>query len=95
MGSIILKLHEKMMLQKGGDKLDEGISKYQAGGRKNHGIDEQVFILRAVIEYYKYLKAILYIETFDLEKCFDKMVLLNIMNDLWRKDIRGRIYKQL
>ena len=95
MGSIILKLHEKMMLQKGGDKLDEGISKYQAGGRKNHGIDEQVFILRAVIEYYKYLKAILYIETFDLEKCFDKMVLLNIMNDLWRKDIRGRIYKNI
>ena len=43
----------------------------------------------------KYTNKKLYAEYFDLKKCFDKMVLINIMAGLWDSGIKGRIYRNI
>ena len=69
--------------------------KYQAGGRKGYSINDQIFILRSIIENNIYYNRQLYLQFIDLKKAFDKMVLKNIMQDLWEKQIRGRIWRNI
>lgn len=95
LSSVIIKLYEKMMIQRGGPKMYKGMSQYQAGGRPEYSITEQTFILRSIIENQKYNRRKLYAQFFDLKKCFDKMVLKNIMSGLWKVGIRGRLWRNL
>ena len=93
LSNTILKLYEKMILNRANPNIEKGMSKYQAGGRKNYSIKEQVFIVRSIINYHKYLNKPLLIEFIDLRKAFDKMVLKNVMINLWEIGIRGKIWR--
>ena len=67
LSSAILKLYEKMMMLRGGPIIYQGMSPYQAGGRPEHSINEQNFILRSIIENQKYNKRKIYLQFYDLE----------------------------
>ena len=95
LGSNIIKLYERMIEQRAKPEIDSRMSKYQAGGRSGYGINQQLFILRSIVEHYKYMKMELLMEFIDLQKAFDKMVLRNIMEDLWRKNVRGKIWRNI
>ena len=93
LSSSILKLYEMMMMLRGGPKIHERMSQYQAGGRPQHSTNEQTFILRSISEYQKYYKKLLYMQFYDLKKAFDKMILKYIMQGLWEIGIRGRMWR--
>ena len=93
LNSIITKFYEKMVLNKGTHRIDKSISIYQAGGRANHSTCDQVFILRSILNLYNYFNQPLLIEFIDLKKAFDKMVLKNIMQNLWESGLRGKIWR--
>ena len=95
LSSTILKLYEKMILIRATPKIEKGMSKYQAGGRKNYSTKDQVFIVRSIINKHLYLSQPLYLEFIDLRKAFDKMVLKNVMHNLWQVGIRGRIWRNI
>ena len=74
---------------------EEGFTQMQAGGRKNRSIADQIFILRSIMEHYKYLNKPIYLEFIDLVKAFDKMILKNVMLDLWQAGVRGKIWRTI
>ena len=47
------------------------------------------------MDYYRYLGITIIAEYIDLIKAFDKMILKNIMNDLWRGGIKGKIWRNI
>ena len=65
----------------------------QAGGRPGRNITDHLFIIRAIIKHCKYLNISVIIEFLDLIKAFDKMILKNVMTDLWKCNVRGKIWR--
>ena len=94
--SIILKIYEKLILNRISPKLElQGFSIYQAGGRPNMSTIDQLFILRTVINHQRYTKSNITMQFMDLKKAFDKMVLKNVLNDLWKANIKGKIWRNV
>ena len=93
LGNTILKLLEKLISARTTPKVDKNMSETQAGGRAGRNITDHLFIIRAIIKRCKYLNKLVLIEFLDLVKAFDKMVLKNIMNDLWKCDVRGKLWR--
>ena len=94
--SAILKLLEGLIAERTTPIIDKnGFTETQAGGRTNRGIADQLFTLRAVMDQYSYLDKPLYIEFIDLVKAFDKMVLKNVMIDLWNAGVKGTIWRNI
>ena len=82
--NIISKLFEKVIALRNEKIVQNKISQFQCGGIKNRGTVDHLFTLRAVIDYYRYMKKHLYIFFGDMEKCFDKLWLKDCVIDLWR-----------
>ena len=96
LGSNILKTYEKMFINRAYPEIEaNGFTKMQCGGRKERSPTDQVFVLRAAMEYMIYMGKEYYIEFCDLKKAFDKMILINVMEDLWQANIKGRIWRNI
>ena len=93
LNSNILKFIERIILFRATDKINSKMSPYQAGGRSNFSIGEQVYILRSILEKYNYYNQPIYLQFIDLKKAFDKMVVKNILQNLWESGIRGKIWR--
>ena len=92
LGSNILKTYEKMFMNRPYPEIEAcGFSIFQCVGRKEHSPTDQVFVLRAAMEYMIYMGKDYYIEFCDLKKAFDKMILENVMDDLWQSSVKRRI----
>ena len=64
------------------ENINISMSEFQNGARKSRSIADHLFVIRSIINYYKYIGKGLIIEFLDLEKCFDKIWLQNSMNEL-------------
>ena len=95
LGSEIIKLYEKLIYKRCAPKIDEELSEFQAGGRPKRNIADHIFILRSIMQHLKYLNIDLLIEFLDLIKAFDKMSLKHVLNDLWRCNVRGKIWRTI
>ena len=94
--SAILKMYEGLIAERTAPVIEKkGFTQMQAGGRKNRSIADQIFILRCIMDHYKYLKKPIYLEFIDLVKAFDKMILKNVMLDLWQAGVRGKIWRNI
>ena len=92
-GNTLAKMYERLKLNRIYEELK--FSEYQAGGRKQHGIADQLFILYSIIEKAKYENISIILQFMDLIKAFDKMLLKAVMIDLWKSNIRGRIWRSI
>ena len=89
LSSIIIKCYEKLIMNRAYPVIEEyGFSRYQLGARKHKSPTDQVFVLRSIIEHMTYMGRTFYIEFCDLKKAYDKMILKNVMNDLWNSNIK-------
>ena len=96
LSSVILKIFEKLIMNRVSPKLErETFTEYQAGGRPFRSTRDQLFILRAIMEWKLYNKEKMVMQFMDLSKAFDKMVLKNIMNNLWSANIRGKTWRMI
>ena len=95
LGNMVIKFYEKLIILRAVTKIENGMSCYQAGGRKNYSTSEPVLVLRSIIEKYKYFNEELIIEFLDLRKAFDKMILRNVMQNLWNIGVRGKIWRNI
>ena len=93
LGNTISKLLEKLICARTSPKVDTSMTEAQAGGREGRNITDHLFIIRAIIKHFKYLNIPLIIEFLDLIKAFDKMILRNVMTDLWKCQVRGKIWR--
>ena len=96
LSSCILKFYEKIILNRITPPIEEKtFTEFQGGGRSNRSTRDQLFILRSLIDFKTFKKEKLYLQFMDLSKAFDKMVLKNIMVNLWNAKIRGRIWRTI
>ena len=95
-GNTIQKHYDSLMSNRIKPQLEAtGYTEYQAGGRCKRSIADHIFILRAILEHHLYINKELIMEYLDLIKCFDKLVLKNVMNDLWKAEVRGKIWRNI
>ena len=81
---IISIIFEKLLKNRVTPLLEENMTKFQTGGVKNKGVVDNLFVLRGLIDYSKYLKKELWITFYDTEKCFDSLWFEDCINPLWQ-----------
>ena len=65
----------------------------QAGGREGHSCIGQLFTLKSVINQYSHEKKATYCAFVDLEKAYDKVWPCSIFYILWKRGIRGKVWR--
>ena len=95
LGSEIMKMYEKLIYNRIILRLEKGMSEFQAGGRAKRSISDHVFIIRSIMQHYRYINIQLLLEFIDLIKAFDKMSLKHVLNDIWRCEIKGKIWRTI
>ena len=90
-----MKMYEKLIYNRIILRLEKGMSEFQAGGRAKRGISDHVFIIRSIMQHYRYINIQLLLEFIDLIKAFDKMSLKHVLNDIWRCEIKGKIWRTI
>ena len=71
------------------------MSKYQIACRPGHRPSEHLFVVKSVINHYKSKKKGLIATSFDLKKFFDFENLEDVMNSLYRLNVKGKVYRLL
>ena len=95
-GNAILKILESLIHNRAAPVTEKsGFTESQIGGRKSRGIYDHIFTLRSIMEEYKYIKSPIILEFIDLVKAFDKMILKNVLNDLWKAEVKGKIWRNI
>ena len=94
LSSCIFKFLEKIILNRISPRMEKNaFTEFQGGGRAGRSTRDQLFILRSIIELKMYKKEKLFLQFMDLTKAFDKMVLKNIMRNLWNANVKGKIWR--
>ena len=70
------------------NRLLEGFLEYLTSGVKGKGVVDNLFVLRRLIDHSNYLAKELWINSYDIEKCFDSLWLEDCINDLRRNEIQ-------
>ena len=88
--ALLSKIFEKLVKKRISNILTR-INKFQAGGRAERGTVDHLFIARAVIDYYKYLKVPLYITLYDYKQAFDSLWLDDCILSMWNIGVRNEM----
>ena len=87
------KLFEGIIVDKSKDKIVSTCSKFQIGGIPTHRSQEHLFCVKSVVALYSMLNINLYLQVFDLAKYFDKEILKDAMDTLYKCGIKGKLYR--
>jgi len=88
----ISKIFEKLVLSRIQPDLETNMSDFQNGARPQRGTADSLFIIRALINYYKYYNVPITIVFYDLEKCFDRLWLKDCMIDLFESGVKNKLW---
>ena len=87
------KLFEGIVVDMSKDKIVSKCSKFQIGGMPQHRSQENLFTIKSVIGLYSRLNLPLFLQIFDITKYFDKEILKDAMDTLYRCGIQGKLYR--
>ena len=71
------------------------MSPYQIGTKTGHRAQEHLFVVKSVIGWFEQNKRAIALQLWDLSKYFDRESLRDGMNELYRSNIREKLYKLL
>ena len=80
----VSKIYERIIKNRNDNNFRAGITEWNTGGIKNRSTVDNIMIANAVIENNKYYNRNTYMTFTDAEKCFDKLWLLDGIEDLWK-----------
>ena len=92
LNSHLAKMFEKIIETKERETL-QNMSEFQCGARKGKSIREHHLTIRTIKDLAKVEKEEVTAVYFDIQKCFDKMVLKETMKELWLKGIKGKHWR--
>ena len=87
------KTFETIFVEKSKAKIVEKCSKYQVGAMPGHRVQEHLFTIKSIMSYYNWIDKALILNLWDLSKYFDKEVVADVMDSLYRAGIRGKLYR--
>ena len=68
---------------------------YQIGTKPGHRAQEHLFVLKSVIGLFEHNRQAIALQLWDLSKYFDRESLVDGMNELYRSNVKGKLYKLL
>ena len=89
----IPKCFESLVIEKAKPKIVQQCSKFQIGGLPGHQAAEHLFTLKSIISLFLSQGKPLILTCFDLKKYFDSEVLIDAMDNLYKSDIKGKLYR--
>ena len=92
LNSHLAKMFEKIIETKERETL-QNMSEFQCGARKGKSIREHHLTIRTIKDLAKVEKEEVTAVYFDIQKCFDKMVLKETMKELWLKGFKGKHWR--
>ena len=75
--------------------MTKGMTKYQIGTKAGHRAQEHLFLLKSVIALYFHLDQVIIISMWDVSKFVDRESLVDCMNELYKCNIKGKLYRLL
>ena len=87
------KLFEGLVVDKSKDKIISKCSKFQIGGMPHHRSQENLFSIKSMIALYSKLNLPLFLQIYDISKYFDKEILKDAMDTLYRCGVQGKLYR--
>ena len=87
------KYFEGIVVDKSKNMLTKACSKFQIGGIPGHRPQEHLFTAKSIIGLYNYLDIPLFMSYWDISKFFDKEILRDAMDTLYRAGVRGKLYR--
>ena len=91
----IPKLFSQIVVEKAKPNIFENMTKFQIAGKPGHQPMEHVFILMSLIALHESNNKSMLIAMYDIRKMFDKENTEDIMNELYKCKIQGKIYRFL
>ena len=85
------KIFEKLIKKRIDKILLNNVNPFQAGARAGRGTADNLFMLRGVIDYYKYFKATIYLTLCDFEQAFDSLWLQDSICSLWNVGVKNEL----
>ena len=77
------------------EKMIDNMTKFQIGTKPGHRAQEHLFVLKSVLALHlKYNKTVI-LSMWDVSKFFDREALSDCMNELYKNNIRGKLYRLL
>ena len=89
----IPKSFETLVIEKTKPKIIKKCSKFQIGGLPGHQAAEHLFTLKSIISLILSRGIPLILNCFDLEKYFDSEVLIDAMDNLYKCEVKGKLYR--
>ena len=90
----IPKLFGHIVISSAKNTIMSNMSKYQIA-KPGHRCQEHTFVIKSVIALYELLKKPLILQLMDLTKYFDRESLKDCMSELYKCNIRGKLYRLL
>ena len=89
------KFFGNLVMDAAKDTLIHNMSKFQIGTKPGHRAQEHLFVTKSVISLYmKYDKAVI-LSAWDISKFFDKECLTDVMGEIFKSNVRGKLYRLL
>ena len=73
----------------------KNMPKFQIGTRPGHRAQEHLFVIKSVIALYEKYDKPVWLTTWDISKYFDSESLVDVLNELHRSGVQGKLYRLL
>ena len=93
--SEVPKLFSQIVTNVAKENLFDNMSKFQIATKPGHRATEHVYVIMSLISLYERNKKALIICLYDLKKFFDRENLHDCMSELYKSNVKGKIYKLL
>ena len=91
--SNIAKFFGQIVISQAKDNLISNMSKYQIATKPGHRASEHLFAIKSVLALLEERKEAVIFSTWDLKKFFDSESLIDVMNELYKSNVKGKVYR--
>ena len=87
------KFFSHIVISQAKEILNKNMSIYQIATKPGHRATEHLFLLKSVLALNELKKEVIIFSAWDLKAFFDSEYLEDVMRELYKKEIRGKVYR--
>ena len=76
-------------------KIFKNMTPFQIGTKPGHRAQEHLFVIKSIIGLAEHMNRAIALTLFNLSKFFDRESLVNGLNELYKSEVKGKLYKLL
>ena len=91
----IPKFFSHLVMSEAKGKMTACMTKYQIGTKPGHRAQEHLFVLKSMISLHIHYGKSIILSMWDVSKFFDREALKDCMNELYKSNVQGKLYRLL